>query len=279
MKDGKKRKYVDLHIHSTYSDGSLSIREIVEQASTRQLSAVSLTDHDCVAGVQELKNLADTIGVEVVPGVEISSLHENSDVHILGYYFDIHNPDLVARLDEIRAIRIERAKKIVERLNNKGVLLRFERVQEFSKGYSLGRPHIASALIAEEHVDSVAEAFDRYLGNHTEFYIPIQKLTPVEAIALIKKAGGMAVMAHPHVTARDDLLEAFVKQGLDGLEVFHPKMPYGAFKSYRQFCHKHNLLETGGSDSHGSVNGEPGLGMVRTPYTALEKMKKRKGLI
>lgn len=281
MEDGKKRKHVDLHIHSTYSDGSLSIREIVEIASAKQLAAVALTDHDCISGVPELMELADRIGLEVVPGVEVSSLHDKSDVHILGYYFDIRHPVLIRRLDEIRQIRIERARQIVERLNAHGVALRFDRVREFSRGFSLGRPHIAAALIAEEHVTTVAEAFDKYLGNHTEFYIPIQKLTPFEAIALIKEAGGLAIMAHPHVTGRDDLLETLVAAGLDGLEVYHPKMPYTAFRNYRQFCHKHNLLETGGSDSHGSAHAdaEPTVGNANMTEAALEKMKKRKGLV
>ncbi|OGS33745.1 MAG: hypothetical protein A2293_14425 [Elusimicrobia bacterium RIFOXYB2_FULL_49_7] len=274
MRDGTRSNYVDLHIHSTYSDGLSTIREIVEAASTKQMAAISLTDHDCIAGVAELTELAGRIGLEVVPGVEISSLHDNQDFHILGYFFDIHNDNLNRKLDEIRQIRIERARKIIDKLSAKGIVLRFERVQEFSKGFSLGRPHIAAALIAEEYVNNVAEAFDRYLNNNSEFYVPIQKLTPPEAIALIKEAGGIAILAHPHINKDDSILETLVQEGLDGLEVYHPRMPYQAVRQYRQFCHKYDLIETGGSDSHGAPH-EHGIGSARAPYSAVEKMKHR----
>jgi len=271
-----KKKYIDLHLHSTYSDGTLSIKEIVEYASTQHLAAISLTDHDCIAGIREITELAGKVGLEVVPGVEISSLVETSDIHVLGYFIDYSNTELNERLEEIRLIRIERAKKIVQRLNDKGVVLRFERVLEFARGYCIGRPHIAQALVAEEHVNSFTEAFDRYLGNHTEFYIPVQKLNPAEAIALIKCAGGVSVLSHPHVTDRNDLLEQFIKDGLDGIEVYSPKMTYRQFNFYRQFCHKYNLLETGGSDCHGPrFNDTMSIGSTKTPYRFLERMQAR----
>jgi predicted metal-dependent phosphoesterase TrpH len=276
--NGRKRKYLDLHIHSIYSDGTITIKEIVEHASTKSLSAISLTDHDCIVGVKEIAALADRIGLEVIPGVEISSMYENTDIHILGYFIDVNNANLISQLEEIRKIRIERAKQIVDRLNKKGIVLRFKRVLEFSKGFSIGRPHIAAALMAEEYVDTFTQAFEVYLGNHTEFFIPVLKLSPREAIQLIKEAGGLAVMAHPYATGRDDLLESFAKSGLDGLEIYTSKQPYAVFKKYRQFCHKYNLLETGGSDCHGPHYGEVTMGSVKVPYSVLDKMKKRKGI-
>jgi len=275
LSDGKRKKYIDLHTHSTYSDGTLTVKEIVAHASTRGLSAIALTDHDCVAGVREMTAIADSIGLEVIPGVEISSLSENTDVHFLGYFVDVDNAALVKRLDEIRVIRIDRARRIVERLNAGRVALRFERVLEFSKGFSIGRPHIAAALIAEEYVNTYTEAFDKYLGNHTEFYIPIQKLSPRDAIALIKQAGGLAVLAHPFVLNRDDIIDNLVEAGLDGVEVYYPKQPFNMLKHYREICHKYNLLETGGSDCHGPQFGEISLGSVKTPVGLLDKMKKR----
>ena len=162
-----------------------------------------------------------------------------------------------------------------ERLNAGRVALRFERVLEFSKGFSIGRPHIAAALIAEEYVNTYTEAFDKYLGNHTEFYIPIQKLSPRDAIALIKQAGGLAVLAHPFVLNRDDIIDNLVEAGLDGVEVYYPKQPFNMLKHYREICHKYNLLETGGSDCHGPQFGEISLGSVKTPVGLLDKMKKR----
>ncbi|MFH0920468.1 MAG: PHP domain-containing protein [Fibrobacterota bacterium] len=275
MSDGKRKKYIDLHIHSTYSDGTLTVKEIVAYASTRGLFAIALTDHDCVAGVKEMTTVAGSIGLEVVPGVEISSLSDNTDVHLLGYFVDVNNADLVRKLDEIRIIRIERARRIVERLNQGGMALRFERVLEFSKGFSIGRPHIAAALIAEEYVNNYSEAFDKYLGNHTSFYIPVQKLTPRDAIALIRQAGGLAVLAHPFVLDRDDIIDTLVNEGLDGVEVYYPKQPFNMLIHYREICHKYNLLETGGSDCHGPHFGEISLGSVKTPVGLLEKMKNR----
>jgi 3',5'-nucleoside bisphosphate phosphatase len=275
LSDGKRKKYIDLHIHSTYSDGTMTVKEIVAYASTRGLSAIALTDHDCVAGVREISTFADSIGLEVISGVEISSLSENTDVHFLGYFVDVDNPALVKKLDEIRHIRIERARRIVDRLNAGRVSLRFERVLEFSKGFSIGRPHIAAALIAEEYVNTYTEAFDKYLGNHTEFYIPVQKLSPREAIELIKQAGGLAVLAHPFVLNRDDIIDKLVEVGLDGLEVYYPKLPFNMLKHYSEMCRKYNLLETGGSDCHGPHFGEISLGSVKTPLGLLEKMKSR----
>jgi 3',5'-nucleoside bisphosphate phosphatase len=276
LSDGKKKNYIDLHLHSTYSDGTFSIKEIVEYASTKKLAAVALTDHDCISGIREITELAGRIDLEVVPGVEISSMYENIDVHVLGYYFDLDNANLIAKLEEIRQIRFERARKIVERLNNRGVALRFERVLEFSKGFSIGRPHIAAALLAEEYVHSYSEAFDKFVGNHTEFYIPVQKLTPRGAIELIKEAGGLAVLAHPAVLDDDTLVETFIKDGLDGLEVYYPKLPFKTFRAYRQLCHKYNLLETGGSDCHGPYFDEVLIGSVHVPCGVLDKMKRRK---
>jgi 3',5'-nucleoside bisphosphate phosphatase len=276
LSDEKNRPYIDLHLHSFYSDGTFSLKEIVEYASTKKLAAVSLTDHDCIAGVQEITGLSERIGLEVVPGVEISSMYENTDVHMLGYFFDLNNANLNTKLEEIRQIRLERARKIVERLNRRNIGLRFERVLEFSKGFSIGRPHIAAALLAEEYAASYSEAFDKFVGNNTEFYIPVQKLTPRDAIQLIKEAGGLAILAHPVVLGRDDLIERFIKDGLDGLEVYSPRLPLKTFRAYRQICHKYNLLETGGSDCHGPYLEDILIGSVPVPYALLEKMKKRK---
>jgi predicted metal-dependent phosphoesterase TrpH len=130
--------------------------------------------------------------------------------------------------------------------------------------------------MAEEYADTFTEAFEKYLGNHTEFFIPVQKLSPDEAVKLIKAAGGLAVLAHPHVTARDDLIEPLIEAGLDGIEVYHSKQPYAVAKKYREICHKHHLLETGGSDAHGPHYGEVNIGSVKTPYSFLEKLKRKK---
>jgi len=275
LTDGNNNKYIDLHLHSTFSDGTFAIKDIVEHASTKKLSAISLTDHDCIAGISEITELARRVGLEVVPGVEISSMYEDCDVHILGYYFDINNPMLIQKLDEIRQIRYERAKRIVDRLNSRNIALRFERVLEFARGFSIGRPHIAAALMAEEYAPSYSAAFDKFLGKSTEFYIPVQKLTPKDAIRLIKDAGGLAVLAHPYVIKRDDLIASFARDGLDGIEVYCPKQPYRTYKHYRQFCHQYNLVETGGSDCHGPYYEEIGIGSLRVPEHLLDKMKKR----
>jgi predicted metal-dependent phosphoesterase TrpH len=150
---------------------------------------------------------------------------------------------------------------------------------EFSKGFSIGRPHIAAALLAEEYASSYSQAFDKFVGNHTEFYIPVQKLAPRDAVQLIKEAGGLAVLAHPAVLEDESLVETLVKEGMDGLEVYYPKLPFKTFKAYRQLCHKYDLLETGGSDCHGPYFDEVLIGSAHVPCSVLEKMKKKKNAL
>ncbi|MBL8028266.1 MAG: PHP domain-containing protein [Fibrobacteres bacterium] len=273
MSDGYRKKYIDLHLHSTYSDGTLSVKEIVEYASTKKLAAISLTDHDCIAGIHETMDVAEKIGLEVIPGVEISSMYEDTDVHVLGYFFDPDNQDMKRKMDEIRLIRLERAKRIVDRLNAKNILLRFDRVLEFAKGFSIGRPHIAAAIMAEEYATTYSEAFDKYLGNGTEFYIPIKKLSPKEAIALIKAAGGIAVLAHPYVFEDQTIVERLLKEGFDGIEIFYPKQPSTTVRNFRQLCQKYNLLESGGSDCHGEYYGDVNIGSAHVPYSVLDRMR------
>ena len=272
MSDGYRKKYIDLHLHSTYSDGTLSVKEIVEYASTKKLTAISLTDHDCIIGYHEIKEVAEKIGLEIIPGVEISSMYENTDVHVLGYYFDPENKDLRQKMDEIRLIRMDRARRIVDRLNSKNILLRFDRVLQFARGFSIGRPHIAAALMAEEYASTYSEAFDKYLGNETEFYIPIQKLSPKEAINLIKSAGGLAVLAHPYVFDDETMAERLLGEGFDGIEVFYPKQSINTVRHFRQMCQKYNLLETGGSDCHGSYYGDVNIGAAHVPYSVIDQM-------
>ncbi len=273
MGNGYRKKYIDLHIHSTYSDGTLTIKEIVEYASSKRLSAISLTDHDCIAGIQEIAEIGAKIGLEVVPGVEISSMYDNQDVHVLGYMFDPIDKQISDKMNEIRLVRRERASKIVDRLNRGNISLRFERVLEFAKGFSIGRPHIAAALLAEEYVSSYTEAFDKYLGNSTEYFIPVKKLSTKEAIALIKNAGGIAILAHPYVFEDRSMPEKLIGEGFDGIEVYYPKQSLETINYYHALCDRYNLLISGGSDCHGSYYDEISMGSAHVPYYVLEKMK------
>ncbi len=273
-KDEKKKPYVDLHVHSTCSDGSVQVRQIIEYASLRKLSFISLTDHDCTEGVSEAIQLGSMVGIEVIPGVEMSTVLDGSDIHVLGYFFDHNFPPLLERLVEQRKLRYERAGRMVERLNKGGLNLSLEKVEEFVTGLTIGRPQIAQALIAEEFVDSISQAFEKYIGNHTEYYIPVDKSHPTDAIKLIHEAGGIAIMAHPVSTNRKDLTEEIIAAGIDGFEVYCPRQSYGSFKEYRQLCRKYGLIYGGGSDFHGPRFDQISLGSANVPFSVLENMQR-----
>jgi len=214
------------------------------------------------------------MGIEVVSGVELSCVLDGKDVHILGYFIDCENKRFIDALEEMRNTRYYRAKKIVRNLNEMGLDLRFETVLRFAGGESIGRPHIAEALIHEEYAYSHREAFERYLGYHCPAYVDKLQLTPLDAFGLIKDAGGVSVMGHPGITGIDHLIPELAQQGLCGLEVYHSEQNPTQQKHYLEICRQYNLLYTGGSDFHRKTRtreiGEPPI-----RYSLLETMKSR----
>lgn len=269
---------VDLHLHSTASDGQYSPTQVVQLALERQVEVISLTDHDTVSGVQEAVDAAAANdradgGVTIIPGVEISTdVPGKYEIHMLGYYIDIDHAPLQERLATMSVSRLDRARKIWERLQQMGCAISWERVLALASDGVVGRPHIAQALVEAGYVASVQEAFQRYIGRDANAYVPRPKLLPEQAIELIRDAGGVPVLAHPSYVVEH--IPALVKAGLVGLEVY-----YGNYTQVEQhflagLARKHGLVATGGSDYHGpQVLDSVDIGQVDVPWAAVEGLQ------
>jgi len=255
---------IDLHVHSTASDGEFPPGELVDLACREGLQAFALTDHDTVAGIEEALGAASRRNICVVPGIEISTEIDGVEAHILGYGIDYASPRLVRILDDFHRARQARARRIVARLGSLGMRLSWDEVMRFARGKVVGRPHIASAMVARGYVASVEEAFQRYLGHGGAAYESRQKLTPVEAVRLVLEVGGTAVLAHPWSVAF--LVKELVDYGLMGLEVYYPGYGSMQVRRLKALAHEYGLLCTGGSDFHGPhVTPDNPLGAALAP--------------
>ncbi|HKP98128.1 MAG TPA: PHP domain-containing protein [Fibrobacteria bacterium] len=273
------REFVDLHMHSTFSDGALQVKDLIDLCRVQGLTAISITDHDNIDSYEEGREYAKAQGIEYVPGVEISSSVDGSDIHILGYLFDPTHLKLNKTLVELRERRVDRARQIVARLEERGVSLNYDRVVARAHGGSVGRAHIAAQLMEEEFVVTFQDAFTKYLGNDSELMADLDtvKLSPAQAIGLILEAGGIPVMAHPSKTNRDDLLDMLVESGLKGIETYCHGQTNASCQKYKTFAQKHNLICTGGADFHVKrFDGRNAPGSLRIPYKVLSAMKEAK---
>ncbi|MBN1824035.1 MAG: PHP domain-containing protein [Endomicrobiales bacterium] len=275
------KKYVDLHVHTRFSDGTFTPEQTVDHAVKVGLSAISITDHDIIDGIEPAIKHAGGRDIEIVPGVELSTELTNqtqrSEMHILGYFIDWKNPVLDATLKEFRKKRHERAFKILEKLSKLGLGLNEKRFFDGAGKGSIGRLHFARAMIEQGIVRTINDAFFKYLGHGKPAYVPKKFLSPEEAIKLISDAGGIAVLAHPFYAHYSDknLLETLIRSGLAGIEVWHSKHPPSMVDHFSSLASAYGLLRSGGSDCHGGVAGdEPLMGSVKIPYSILDKMKK-----
>jgi predicted metal-dependent phosphoesterase TrpH len=267
-------KWIDLHTHSTFSDGNRRPAELVEIAVRKGLSALALADHDCLDGFGELKEAADSVGLEVITAVELSSEHNGRDLHILGYGIDPENEALRGALRAFVETREQRGVKIVQKLAGMGVELDMDVILAKSGGGALGRPHIAEALVEGGYVADFPEAFARYLGEDCPAYVPKYKISPRDAVAHIHAAAGLAFVAHPGYYLEDT--EAFanlLQEGFDGIEVHHPYHKNGVVDRLLEVARERNLLISGGSDFHGFA-GRDNMGEPKVPYSVLENIKR-----
>lgn len=266
------RTEADLHIHSNYSDGLLSPIEIVKYCREIGLKTIAITDHDSVQAVKVLQDTAH-LGVELIPAVELSSNIGLLDIHILGYFVDHEDPDLIEYLAKMRAHRIKRARKIVENLSNDGIKVDFERMKEIAKNSALGRPHIAEALREHGYVQSTREAFVHFLSYHSPYYEPKMSVNPVELLKRIKQWGGISVIAHPCIYDDLELVQDLVDEGAVGLEIWHPEHSAACQQQLMAMARDNDLLMTGGSDCHGQRRSNLQIGKCGCGQNEVRELK------
>jgi predicted metal-dependent phosphoesterase TrpH len=266
----------DLHLHTTHSDGVYPTSELVRRAKEAGLTTISITDHDNVSAVEEAIEIGRRSGVEVIPGVELSAGVGEKEVHILAYFFDHTNRDLLDHLAFFRIERMKRAERIVEKLNGLNIPLKLDAVLERAGSGSVGRPHIATALFEEGLTDSYSEAFYKYIGYGKPAYERKYQVSPQAAIELIASAGGLSFIAHPGNSLDEAVLLEFIKEGVDGIEVIHPSHSPERVMHYSGIVNQYFLLASGGSDFHGGRrNDQDILGRYYISPDHVEEMRRR----
>jgi 3',5'-nucleoside bisphosphate phosphatase len=267
----------DLHIHTYFSDSTSSPQEVVDDALKAGLACIAITDHDIVEGVSPTIEAACSHDLEVVPGIELSSEIENCDIHILGYFIDYQKGPLFEKIDVFLDARMERMKTMILNLKGVGVNnIEFEEVCALTKSRAVGRAHLAVLLQQKGWVSNIKSAFEKYLGPGCPGYAPKYKQTPFEAIELIRSSGGVAVMAHPMLTQKDELIPRFAAAGLKGLEVYYPNCMDTVTQFYERIAQKNNLIATGGSDAHGKAKSYTYVGKKTVPLDVVEQLRQAK---
>lgn len=236
------------------------------------LACIALTDHDTVEGCERAAAACAAVQMEFIPGAELTAEHEDTEVHIIGYFLDIRDPVLLERVARFQSVRQNRIYEMVAALNKLGIPLKAESVFALANCKSPGRPHVARALAKEKLVGSLDEAFERFLKKGKPAWVPKTKMSALEAVELIHSADGLAVMAHPGLNRTDDIIPALVDAGLDGIECFHTKHSTVMSERYLEIADHYYLLVTGGSDCHGYSKGKPLIGTVRLPYEHVERL-------
>jgi len=265
-------KFADLHLHTQFSDGTFTPEELVRYAQKAGLACIAVTDHDTVEACARAAAACAAVRMEFIPGAELTAEHEDIEVHVLGYFLDTENRTLLGRIAQFQTVRQQRIHEMVALLNRLGVPLKVEAVFALANCKSPGRPHVARALVKEQLIGSLDEAFERYLKKGRPAWVPKTKMSALESVELIHQAGGLAVMAHPGLNRSDEIIPALVEAGLDGIECFHTKHSTVMSERYLEIAEKHHLLVTGGSDCHGFTKNKPLIGSVKLPYGHVERL-------
>jgi predicted metal-dependent phosphoesterase TrpH len=271
---------IDLHTHTTASDGRLAPVDLVARASAAGVTVLSVTDHDTTGAAQAAAAACAARGIEFVPGIEITAIIDGADLHVLGYFLDPQSPSLEAFLHEQRERRMERVRKMIARLGTHGISLDADAILARSRGdksTAVGRPWIARAMVRAGHVSSADEAFERWLARGRPAYVPREGAPPEEVFARIHEAGGIASLAHPVHVEHDEWLPGLAAAGLDALEAYHTDHDAGTTRHYVALASRLNLAVTGGSDYHGDdSHGGRGPGSIALPQEAFEQLKARR---
>jgi predicted metal-dependent phosphoesterase TrpH len=268
-------RFADLHLHSRFSDGTYSPEQLVVEARRCELAAIALTDHDSVEGCPGTARACAAAGIEFVAGTELTAEQDGNELHLLGYCFDVENVRLLTQLARFQAVRQNRIREMVVRLNQLKVPLSADAVFALANCQSPGRPHVARALVAAGLCASLDQAFERFLKKNRPAWVPKFKMSAGDAIDLIHQAGGVAVLAHPGLNRTDQVIPGVVEAGLDGIECFHTKHSTSTSRYYLEMADQFHLLVTGGSDCHGLNKGKPLIGTVKVPYLHVEQLKAR----
>ena len=276
---------IDLHLHTTASDGRLAPAQLVARVAAAGLTTISVTDHDTVAAIAEVTEAANGVNIRVVPGIEITAVDDGRDVHMLGYFFDPFSTTLAAVLERQRALRVARVEAIGERLAALGMPIDVEKVllaAAVRPGSSVGRPQVARELVRAGYVTSVQDAFDKWLATGRPAFIPRTGPSPAAIVDTIHGAGGVASMAHPAVTRRDELIAPLVEHGMDAIEVYHSDHSPEDQQLYKAMAQRLGALVSGGSDFHGddttlnpSRTRRSSLGVVSLPPNAFAALEKK----
>lgn len=264
----------DLHIHTFFSDGTQSPEEVVEQAKKNGLTTIAITDHDVVAGIARAEQKGQEVGLTVIPGIELSTEAFDTEVHILGYFIDRNNQELLETITKIQKDRENRIYKICEKLKEVGIDLDPRKVFEIAGHKAAGRPHVARALIEAGFVSNFKEAFSKYIDFHGPAYVSHYKLSPEEAVKLVAASGGIAVYGHPAVSNCDQIIPDLMAAGLVGIEAYYGNHNKSQTKHYLKLVEKYGLLASGGSDYHGFSSGrEIKLGDFSIPDELVDKLR------
>jgi len=272
---------IDLHIHTTASDGMLTPSQVVRLAKERNLRAIAITDHDSIDGVREALDQGRRVSLEVIPGVEISANSKAGNLHLLGYYVQTEDGILKEKLDRLKRARSERNPRIIKKLNDLGISITYPEVIRASGGGQVGRPHFAQVLVDKAYVRSIDEAFDRFLAQGAPAYVDKYRFEAKEAIEVVLRAGGVPVLAHPYTLSctpadLEKLLTELVDKGLKGIEAFYPDHTRKQTAQYQRLAERLGLVQTGGSDFHGALIKKAELGIIGEgvclSYTIVEEL-------
>ncbi len=268
--------YIDLHTHSTASDGIYSPTELLQRAKGIGLRILALTDHDTTGGLDEAAQAAAKLDIDFLPGIEINTDIEGGEVHVLGYFPEYQRPEFQAILTVLRDARERRGQRMVELLNEHGIHVSWDRVRAIAQG-AVGRPHVAKALLEAGYVQTIGEAFDKYIGTGCYAYVPRYRLTPEDAVRLIASANGLPVMAHPvELPGLEELrnwLPGLKEAGMVGLETYYGPYTEEDEQALRALADEYDLIPTGGTDFHGPGIHPTPLGGRHVPYEAVERLK------
>jgi predicted metal-dependent phosphoesterase TrpH len=272
---------VDLHMHSTFSDGTLTPTELVKRAKENGVEVMAITDHDNVDGLLEGRKEANKVGITFINGIEVSANFKDKDIHILGYFLDLEDIEFLNWLEELQKKRYNRILKMLEKLNRLGIDISVEELKKEALGNVIGRPHIAKLIIKKGFATTMDEVFERYLGDGKPAYIPKIGVDMVEVVKILKKNGGIVSLAHPHLISHPDdtvvnIIDLLVENGLDGLELYYPNIDIRKKNKFLKIAKKRGLLLTGGSDFHGLNRVGIDIGVEEIPMYVYEKLSDRK---